>query len=36
MNKAELTEFIKSLDLQCEVREGRQFAEVTVPPASTS
>ncbi len=33
MNKTELTEYIKSLDQQCEVREGRQFAEATVPPA---
>jgi NADH-quinone oxidoreductase subunit C len=33
MNKAELTEFIRSLDQQCEVSLGRQFVEAIVPPA---
>lgn len=33
MNKTELTKYIKSLDTECEVREGRQFAEAMVPSA---
>ena len=31
MDKAQLTEFVKSTDTDIEVREGRQFAEITVP-----
>lgn len=33
MNKTELGAFIKSLDQDCEIKEGIQFAEVTVPGA---
>jgi NADH-quinone oxidoreductase subunit C len=33
MNKTELTEFIKSLAKDCEVKVGHQFTEVTVSPA---
>lgn len=31
MDKLQLTEFIKTLDTELEVKEGKQFAEVTVP-----
>lgn len=31
MNKTELGIFVKSLAQECEVKEGRQFAEVTIP-----
>jgi NADH:ubiquinone oxidoreductase subunit C len=33
MDKTQLTEFIKSLDESLIVTEGKQFSEVTVPPA---
>jgi NADH:ubiquinone oxidoreductase subunit C len=33
MDKIQLGEFIKSIDPDLEVREGKQFVEVTVPPA---
>ena len=33
MDKIELGEFIKSLDSDFEIKEGKQFTEVTVPPA---
>lgn len=33
MNRSELTEFIKTLGIECEAREGRQFAEITVDPS---
>jgi NADH-quinone oxidoreductase subunit C len=31
MDKLQLTEFIKSIDADLEVKDGKQFAEVTVP-----
>jgi NADH-quinone oxidoreductase subunit C len=31
MNKTQITEFLKSIDQELEVKEGLQFAEVTVP-----
>jgi hypothetical protein len=31
MNKTQLGEFVKSLEADAEVKEGRQYAEVTVP-----
>jgi len=31
MNKTELTEYLRSLAVGCEVNEGKQFAEITVP-----
>jgi NADH:ubiquinone oxidoreductase subunit C len=34
MNKTELVIFVKSLSQECEVKEGRQFAEATVPASS--
>jgi NADH-quinone oxidoreductase subunit C len=33
MNKTELAEFIKSIEPAAEIKEGRQFAEVTIDPA---
>jgi NADH-quinone oxidoreductase subunit C len=33
MDKIQLGEFIKSIDRDLEVKEGKQFVEVTVPPA---
>jgi NADH:ubiquinone oxidoreductase subunit C len=33
MNKTELAEFIKTLEPDCEIREGKQFAEAAVPPS---
>jgi len=33
MDKVQLVEFIKSLDPDLEIKEGRQFTEVTIPPA---
>ena len=33
MDKIQLTEFIKSIDQDLEVKEGKQFVEVTVPPS---
>jgi NADH-quinone oxidoreductase subunit C len=33
MDKIQLTEFIKSIGQDLEVKEGKQFIEVTVPPA---
>lgn len=33
MDKIELGEFIKTLDSGFEIKEGKQFSEVTVPPA---
>jgi NADH-quinone oxidoreductase subunit C len=33
MDKIQLGEFIKSIDQDLEVKEGKQFAEVNVPPA---
>ena len=33
MDKLQLTEFIKSIDADLEIKEGRQFAEVIVPAA---
>jgi NADH-quinone oxidoreductase subunit C len=33
MDKIQLAEFIKSLDSDLEVKEGRQYTEVTVPPS---
>lgn len=32
MNKTELAEFVKKADPSCEIKEGKQFAEVTVTP----
>ena len=34
MNKTELGIFVKSLTQECEVKEGRQFAEVTIPASA--
>jgi NADH-quinone oxidoreductase subunit C len=31
MNKTELGEFIKSLEQDCDIKDGKQFTEVTVP-----
>jgi NADH-quinone oxidoreductase subunit C len=31
MNKTELTEYIRSLATGCEVKEGKQFAEISLP-----
>jgi NADH-quinone oxidoreductase subunit C len=31
MNKAELVEFVKSIDKDLEIKEGKQYTEVTVP-----
>jgi NADH-quinone oxidoreductase subunit C len=31
MNKTELTEFVRSLATGCEVKEGKQFAEISIP-----
>lgn len=33
MDKLQLTEFIKSIDADLDVKEGKQFTEVIVPPA---
>jgi len=33
MDKIQLGEFIKSLDSDLEIKEGKQFTEVTVPPS---
>ena len=33
MDKTQLTEFVKSIDSEFTVAEGKQFIEVTVPPA---
>jgi len=33
MDKIQLAEFIKSLDSDLEVKEGKQYTEVTVPPS---
>jgi len=33
MNKIELGEFIKSTDQDLEIKEGKQFVEVTLPPS---
>lgn len=33
MNKTELTEYIKSFEKDCEVKDGRQFTEVTISPS---
>jgi NADH-quinone oxidoreductase subunit C len=33
MDKIQLAEFIKSLDSDVEIKEGKQFTEVTVPPS---
>lgn len=33
MNKTELGVYLKSLDQECEIKDGRQFTEVTVSPA---
>jgi NADH/F420H2 dehydrogenase subunit C len=33
MDKIQLAEFIKSIDQDLEVKEGKQFVEVTVPPS---
>ncbi len=33
MDKAQLCEFVKSLDPDVEIKEGRQFAEITIPPS---
>jgi NADH:ubiquinone oxidoreductase subunit C len=33
MDKIQLGEFIKSLDQDLEIKEGRQYVEVTVPPS---
>lgn len=33
MNKTQLGEFIKSLDSDLEIKEGKQFTEVIVPPS---
>jgi NADH:ubiquinone oxidoreductase subunit C len=33
MDKIQLAEFIKSLDSDFEIKEGKQFTEVTVPPS---
>ena len=34
MDKAQLIDFIKNLEVNLEIKEGKQFVEVTVPPAS--
>ena len=33
MDKIQLAEFIKSLDSDLEVKEGKQYTEVIVPPS---
>ena len=33
MDKTELTDFVKSLDPDIEIAEGKQYVEVTLPPA---
>lgn len=33
MNKTELAQYIKSLEQDCEIKEGKQFTEVTVSPS---
>jgi NADH-quinone oxidoreductase subunit C len=33
MNKTEIAEYIKSIEPDCEIKEGKQFTEVTVPPS---
>ena len=33
MDKIQLGEFIKSIDHDLEIKEGKQFLEVTVPPS---
>lgn len=33
MNNTELEDFIKALDIECEIKSGRQYPEITVPPA---
>ena len=33
MDKIQLKEFIKSLDQDLEIMEGKQYIEVTVPPS---
>jgi NADH-quinone oxidoreductase subunit C len=33
MSNSELGDFIKSLEQDCEIKEGKQYTEVTVPPA---
>ena len=33
MDKIQLAEFIKSLDSDLEVKEGKQYTEITVPPS---
>ena len=33
MDKIQLGEFIKSIDQDFEIKEGKQFTEVTVPPS---
>lgn len=33
MDKIQLADFIKSLDSELEIKEGKQFTEVTVPPS---
>ena len=33
MDKAQLGEFIKSIDQELDIREGKQYVEITVPPS---
>lgn len=33
MNKTELGDFIKSLEPECEIKDGRQFTEISLPAA---
>jgi NADH-quinone oxidoreductase subunit C len=33
MDKTEIADYIKSLEPECEIKEGKQFTEVTVPPS---
>ena len=33
MDKAQLSEFVKSIGPETEIKEGKQFVEVTIPPA---